>query len=221
MVNKSQETASHNSKEKKQPSNISADALICRLMKGRDARIRFVDSHVSKNIAFQIQSLRARRGWSQPRLAEELGTNQNAVYRLENPSYGKPTITTLKKVAAAFDVALIVRFVPFSELVDWVRGIPHWAPGLSPESLSVEDFEHDVGRLENEGISASLPPAFISELTGASDPGAMSEIASQHTTSNDAAPLLRKLVPEPPSDQGVMKAQNPAARGSIMQSIAA
>jgi transcriptional regulator with XRE-family HTH domain len=67
--------------------------------------------------------------------------NQNAISRLESVSYGKPTITTLKRLAAALDVALIVRFVPFSELVDWVSETPRTINGLTTESLAVANFE--------------------------------------------------------------------------------
>ena len=41
------------------------------------------------------------------------------ISRYENPDYGKYSISTLLELAAAFDVALAVRFVPFSELVEW------------------------------------------------------------------------------------------------------
>src|SRR5260370_480187 len=91
-----------------------------RLRRGRQAREQFVASHISKGVAFQIRAIRDRLKWSQERLAHEVGMTQNAISRLESPEYGGPTITTLKRLAAAFDVGLIVRFVPFSELIDWV-----------------------------------------------------------------------------------------------------
>ncbi|MGO9274762.1 MAG: helix-turn-helix transcriptional regulator [Terriglobia bacterium] len=99
---------------------------------------------MSKGIAFQAQALRDKKGWSQQELADHLGSNQNAVYRLENPNYGKQTITTLRKVAASFDVALVVRFVPFSQLVDWVSGVPRVDPGLTPETLDIPDFQAEL-----------------------------------------------------------------------------
>jgi hypothetical protein len=68
---------------------------------------------------------------------------QNAVSRLENPFYGKATITTLKRIAAVFDVALVVRFVPFSRLVKWVTGTTFEDHGLSSESTIVQDFARE------------------------------------------------------------------------------
>src|SRR5437016_3266110 len=118
----------------------SRNNLIRRLNRSKDARARFVDSHLSKGIAFQIQALRDEKGWSQQELAERIGSNQNAVYRLENPNYGKPTLTTLKKVAAAFDVAVVVRFISFGQFVDWLTETPYAELGLRPEALAVPSF---------------------------------------------------------------------------------
>ncbi|MFZ0959425.1 MAG: helix-turn-helix transcriptional regulator [Terriglobia bacterium] len=114
------------------------------MSKGHEARAKFVASQISKGIAFQIRSLRNRTHLSQPKLAELVGTTQNQVYRLENPSIAKPTITTLKKVAAAFDVALVVRFEPFSQLVNWLSATPHLDPGLTSGTLEVPDFETEL-----------------------------------------------------------------------------
>jgi len=133
-----------NSREQQSMDLDSTADMIRRLMRNQAARIRFVDSHLAKGVAFQIQSMRAKKEWSQEELAQHLGSNQNAVYRLENPNYGKQTITTLKKVAAAFDVALVVRFVPFSQLVDWVGGKPYIDPGLSEDALAVPSFDDEM-----------------------------------------------------------------------------
>lgn len=79
-------------------------------------RERFVEAFIRQGIALQIQMLRKREGWSQKKLGELTSKRPNAITRLEDPSYGKFTITTLLELAQAFDVALSVRFIPFSEL---------------------------------------------------------------------------------------------------------
>jgi len=100
----------------------------------------FVNSNLAKNLAFQIRSMRDCKNWNQDELAERVEMNQNAISRLENPFYGKPTLTTLKRIAAVFDVGLMVRFVPFGQLVHWVSGTPFLDKGLSPESMAVPSF---------------------------------------------------------------------------------
>jgi transcriptional regulator with XRE-family HTH domain len=128
--------------------------LIKRLRRGKDARKQFIDSHLSKGVAFQIRATRDRLGWSQDALAKEVGMTQNAVSRLESPEYGKPTITTLKRLAAALDVGLVVRFVPFSEMIDWVSSTRRIDAGLTPESLAVPSFEVE----EAAGLFDYNPP---------------------------------------------------------------
>lgn len=67
----------------------------------------------------------------------------NNLSRLESPDYGKQTISSLKKIADALDVALVVRFVPFSQYIDWLSGTPRIDEGISPSSLAVSSFEFE------------------------------------------------------------------------------
>jgi len=114
--------------------------LISRLRRGNAAREKFVESHFAKTTASQIRAIRGRLGMSQQDLGSSVGMSQNAISRLESLHYGKATLTTLKRLAAAFDVGLIVRFVPFSELVDWASTTPRTNPGLSMEAIAVPSF---------------------------------------------------------------------------------
>jgi transcriptional regulator with XRE-family HTH domain len=116
---------------------------MARLSRGSSARAEFVSSHVDKTLAFQLRAIRDRQGLSQEKLAEMVDMNQNAISRLESEWYGKPTIRTLKRLAAALDVALVVRFVPFNQLVDWVSGTPFMDRGLSTSALAVPSFEEE------------------------------------------------------------------------------
>jgi len=135
---------------------ISPRYLFKRLRRGLEERKRFVESNISKGIAYQIRAMRENNGLTQEELAKKVGMNQNAIHRLENPNYGKPTITTLKRVAAAFDVALIVRFVPYSQLVCWVSGQPYLDNGLKPSALAVPSFADEE---KQSAFSESRAPA--------------------------------------------------------------
>ncbi len=138
---------------------LSREASWSRLENGPDVRTRFVESNLGKHLAYQIRSMRDGKQWTQQELAEKVDMNQNAISRLENPFYGKPTLTTLKRLASAFDVGLVVRFVPFSQLVDWVSGTPYLDKGLSGESLAVPSFNED--ELSSE---ASVAEPFVRNL---------------------------------------------------------
>jgi transcriptional regulator with XRE-family HTH domain len=112
-------------------------------LRSRKFRESFVSSRIAQSIAMQARVLRQRQEMSQADLARLLGTSQNAIYRLENPKYGRPNISTLEKVASFFDVGLIVRFASFSEIAEWTLN-------LSGKSLEIPDFEHDTGFMEPE-----------------------------------------------------------------------
>lgn len=88
-----------------------------RRLNNRDVRKAFVESELANGLAHQIRVLRRQHGWSQQDLATKLGTSQTAVSRLEDPSYGKFSVKSLLALGDAFDVALYVRFLPFSQFL--------------------------------------------------------------------------------------------------------
>jgi transcriptional regulator with XRE-family HTH domain len=190
MENELRETDSISSKAEmpRSTSLVSSKALWSSLRRGPKSRIKFAESHLNKNLAFQIRAMRASRGWSQEELARRTGMNQNMIYRLENPSYGKPTISTLKRIAAAFDVALVVRFLPFSRLVDWVTGTPFVDRGLSSDSLAVPTFREEVqvslGSIPSDINAAQQePPKDLGSIPrdlGPESAGAAGEVSRPH-----------------------------------------
>lgn len=109
-------------------------------LKEKAFREAYVESHINDAIAYQIRAMRKARGWNQKQLGERIPGKmaQEAIARLENPNYGRYSLDTLKRLAAAFDVALIVRFARFSELVNW-------STYISPEALNVPAYENDPG----------------------------------------------------------------------------
>jgi len=105
-----------------------------------------VESNINKGLAYQLRAMREARNWSQEELAALVDMPQTAISRLESPNYGRPTITTLKRMARVYDVGLDVRFVPFSLLVDRMSKTPRVDMGLTSDSVDVpsfEDEEHD------------------------------------------------------------------------------
>src|SRR5260370_12239415 len=97
-------TDSRNLTEEKPRSTnlLSRKTLWSRLRSGPNARARFVESNLSKHLAFQIRALQDRQEWSQGELGKRVEMNQNAISSLENPFYSKAPLTTLKSLASAF-----------------------------------------------------------------------------------------------------------------------
>lgn len=100
---------------------LKPEQKLAEQLQDQEYRRAFVEGHATDTIAFQLRAMRKRKNWEQRDVAEKLGNRklQPMISRYENPDYGKYSISTLLELAAAFDVALAVRFVPFSELLEW------------------------------------------------------------------------------------------------------
>ncbi len=125
--------------------NMSRRDQIAGSMKSKSYRDLYVEENINTAIAFQIRATRERRGWSQKELGERTGMAQSRICRLEDPDYGNYTLNTLRKLASALDVGLLVSFAPFSEVLDRVET-------LTPESLGVPRYEEDSVLLQPSGI---------------------------------------------------------------------
>lgn len=111
---------------------------IANSLRDKEYRDLFVSGHIHRGIAHQLRKMRDSRGWTQAELGERSGMAQEQLSRLENPDNERLSLRTLKRLASAFDVALVVRFVPFSNLVDW-------ATRLSESDLVFPSFVDDSG----------------------------------------------------------------------------
>lgn len=87
-------------------------------LKDKEYRDLYVAERINVGLAYQIREMRGSEDMTQRLLAAKAGMHQATISELENPNYGAYTISTLKRLASVFDVALEVRFVPFSTLVD-------------------------------------------------------------------------------------------------------
>ena len=108
-------------------------------LKNEKYRKAYISEHIDTSIPFQIKTIREQREWSQIELGENVHEpmKQEQVCRLENPNYSKFTLATLKRLAYAFNVGLVVRFVPISDLVKWDLD-------LTSESLKAVSFDDDA-----------------------------------------------------------------------------
>ncbi len=139
-------------------------------LKEKEYRDSYVNESIRIGIPYQIRALREQRELTQEQLGKIAGKPRNVISRLENPSSGKPSLQTLLDLAAAFDVALLVKFVPFSRFLGEFNK-------LFPEYLEVSSFDKDEvlfkreegGRLtemENPGKTQNLK---LEEVTTAAD----------------------------------------------------
>lgn len=102
----------------------------------KEYREMFADELVGTSLAFQIRRLRDARRLSQADISRLTGKAQPTISQWEDPNYGRYTLSTLKGLAAAFGVALLVKFVSFSELADWTVDV-------DPNRLTPPSFDEE------------------------------------------------------------------------------
>lgn len=119
-------------------------------------REAFVESQIRITIPFQIRALRRQRGWSQEELAEKAGMRQPRISAMERAGGGHLNIETLIRLATAFDVALVVRFASFSELVNW-------SEAFDPEGFWLPSFNQDIRVRETVALATNTAAFFRSE----------------------------------------------------------
>lgn len=81
----------------------------------RDYRHAYLEGFLGDYLAAQINAIRTDRGWSQAELARRAGVSQPQISAWENSCEGI-NVSSLLKIADAFDVAMTMKFVPFSDL---------------------------------------------------------------------------------------------------------
>lgn len=122
------------------PVGVSAKVRdsIAKKLSNKAYRDHYARNIVIHGLAHQIRENREARGWTQEFFAKKMGegVRQTTVSRLEDPSYGRYSVSTLFKVASAFDVALSMRLMSFSRFL-------MENSSKTPSALFAKSFEDD------------------------------------------------------------------------------
>ena len=81
---------------------------------GRNETIRtgIAEARVNLDVAQMVYDARTKAGLSQSELAALIGSKQPVIARLENAGYEGHSLTMLRRIAAALEQRLELRFVP-------------------------------------------------------------------------------------------------------------
>ena len=145
----------------------------------KEMRDAYLSAQTRTKLINQIRAIRNRRGWSQGQFAEILGKPQSNVSRLENREYGSFTLNTLFELASAFDVGLIVEFVPYENFLLHTRD-------LSTENLQVSRFS----RRALDVLTRDSPMILQQAVSGAAAAAQNADTFSQQKPVMPSAPLL-------------------------------
>ena len=77
----------------------------------------YMEGYTSMLVPFQIRALRKARDWTQAELGRRAGFSRRRISELEEAGSEPRSLKTLYKIARAFDVGVLVEFVPYSQLV--------------------------------------------------------------------------------------------------------
>lgn len=83
-----------------------------------DARTDHAEMLLDSTVALQIKTLRQQRGWTQRQLADRAGMKQSRISAMERTDYSSWSLSTLRRLAGAFDLRLRVTFEGFGSLLD-------------------------------------------------------------------------------------------------------
>src|SRR5947199_8051696 len=93
--------------------------LISRLLNRRQSRESYVRAKLNVLIPSQLRALRLKFPMTQQELGEEAGMKQSRISAMERPGETQFNVDTLIRLAAALKVGLMIKFVPFSEMLRW------------------------------------------------------------------------------------------------------
>jgi transcriptional regulator with XRE-family HTH domain len=139
----------------------------------------------------QIHALRLKsKNPALPRqrdLAREAEMHQSRISMFETPGAANITLETLAKIAAGLKVGVIVKFVPFNEMLRWENSFRADSFDVAPRLEEDEEFiRPDAAQAEDHRLIA------VSSIAGSNE-GASAEEHDETMANNAKRPPAREL----------------------------
>lgn len=161
--------------------------LIHRLCESIDSRTAYIKAKLGVLVPSQIRALRLRSEMPrQSDLAKVAGLHQSRISMFETPGAANMTIETLARLAASFKVGLVVKFVPFSEMLQWENS-------FSQDQFVVTPIARDHGFLNPEADVRS--PQNALDLLGLPRPSLENGAASFSCAHSQSRTVLEQTGP--------------------------
>ena len=116
--------------------NLNSISKLWEKLQNKKYREGYVEGQIEIEFPFQIRALRQARNWTHKQLAGYSGISKQRIVELEDTHHAPITWEELYKLSAAFDVALMLKFTSFSELV-------RHESEFHPETFDVTNFSND------------------------------------------------------------------------------
>jgi transcriptional regulator with XRE-family HTH domain len=148
-------------------------ALIAKLLNDRDYRANYIRAKLDVLVPSQLRALRLHKDLTQPILAEQAGMKQSRISAMETPGRTNFNLETLVRMAATLNVGLMVKFVPFSEMLRWENHYSQDTFDVTPIDNDVEFIDPaEQGRqkvgvltgMQTPNVSAVIMPSRANEV---------------------------------------------------------
>lgn len=120
-------------------------------MMDKEYRDAYVQSQIRTRLPFQLRALRKSMELSQVELAKLADMAQARISDLERPTGKLPKLDTLCRIASALDVAVEVRFLPFSKLIEA-------SENFDPDNVCIKTFVQEVNEAKELELVAIKNP---------------------------------------------------------------
>jgi transcriptional regulator with XRE-family HTH domain len=198
--------------------NTQRSQILARVRNDKEYRDLFVAEQIFSRLPLKIRIMRKSRKMKQRELAQRAGVTPEWITQVENPNYGRFTLRTLLKIAAAFDVGLSVDFVPYSKVLNDTLN-------LAPNSFQVPSSHEDAGLWEAgppQTEAERKEPAIIRAISGVFSNMAGSgqqESARQALAKVFMLQSARKQQEEPVQQLGLIELPFAAAGGGLSETV--
>lgn len=119
-------------------SQTNFDRYLERKLQNAECRARFAAADQAWDIALQLADLRQARGLTQKQVADLLGTKQQAIARLEDPTYAGHSLSMVRKYVEALGATIRVTIEP-AEIIG------AYGAARSPQPQYVHEQQGDYG----------------------------------------------------------------------------
>jgi len=98
---------------KRKPTTDAVEILHRRFFKGQPERLKALEeARADDEVARKIFELRKKAGLTQAQMAKMIGTTASVISRLEDADYEGHSLAMLRRIAAALDKRVEIRFIP-------------------------------------------------------------------------------------------------------------
>jgi transcriptional regulator with XRE-family HTH domain len=156
---------------------------LSKLQTSKESRAAYIKAKLNVLVPSQIRALRLKLIGTQKELAAAAEMKQPRISAMERPGAVQFNVDTLVRLAAAFKVGLLVKFVSFSEMLRWENE-------FSQDDFAVARIDEDTSFLAPVATRAALATRVeFEDATG--QPSQSDETTRSLTAKRCASPAMK------------------------------